>query len=117
MKTRERYQIEIDAGTTFRFGFKAGEIVDEERVYFDDTDLSKVVFQVRSSDNNFKTGYAMDFEDGMWTVEISSAVTAGYSSHRSMYFVIDATFASGDVKRLLEGPIRVRPMGGGKVYR
>jgi hypothetical protein len=112
MKTRDRYPIEIDSATTFRFAVRPGETVGDERVYYDSQDITGVTFQVRSSEYGFRASYPMTFEDGRWNVMIDNATTATYTPHRNMYYVIDAVFASGDVKRLLEGPIRVRPMGG-----
>ncbi|WIM99388.1 hypothetical protein ACTOB_003039 [Actinoplanes oblitus] len=112
MKTRERYPIVIDVGTTFRMAVKPGEYQQDQKYYYDTTELASVTFQIRSAEYSYNHKYSMNYQDGLWHVVIPSAVTGTYAPHKSMYYVIDGVYASGDVKRLLEGPVQIRPIGG-----
>jgi hypothetical protein len=109
----KRLDLVMDAGTTFRAGFRIGENygADDERTY-DDTDVTSVRFKVRSSDHGMTDDIPLRFDGGRWWLELTDDKTEDYPLHRAVYWALDATYASGDVVRMVQGPIRVRSIGG-----
>lgn len=107
----DRYPLEVQEGTTFRAGFEIGETEDNVDEHYDEDDISSVDFVVRSGDYQFRDILPCHYEQGKWWATI--APDYPYQRHRSFYYGLDATFVSGDVVRLLQGPLRVRTIGGG----
>lgn len=109
----ERFPLQISAGTTFRCGFRMGEDHNtDHEVTYDQTDILAAKFKMRSGDNRMTDSIPLLFEDGIWWLTISANLTDSYPSHRALYWSVDATFASGDVVRMVQGPVRVRTIGG-----
>lgn len=111
MSLDQRYPIEVDAGTTFRFACQVGDNDGDVRTYYDDTDLS-LTMRFRDGNDAPIRSIPLVFEGGVWRAFLSAEDTASPSIRRAVDYVIDGTYASGDIRRLLQGPLRVRPAGG-----
>jgi hypothetical protein len=109
-----RTALEIKAGTTFRVAFRFGEnYSDDDEVIYDDADILAAKFKIRSGDHRMTDTIPLVYdEDGYWNLELSANLTDSYDAHRALYWSVDCTFASSDVVRMQEGPLRVRNIGG-----
>jgi hypothetical protein len=99
-----KYKITINQGTTFRFGFSS--FTDE---VIDDLTGSEFTLYIRDSHRSKLREYELELDNNVVRIELDPEETLKLNPHNTYYYVIDRTYPSGDVDRLLEGPIYVRP--------
>lgn len=112
---QDRYELEMNAGTTFRHAFipaleqADGTVTDYDltgavfKFYVRDEQKLTMLTQTLPAEHNEQLG------QDVIQLYLSPEQTAMFYPHRRYYYILDMIHPSGDVERILDGPIRVRP--------
>lgn len=103
-------KIDVVPGTTFRRPFRPAvdDKVTHERTYPDLTD-SIFTLRFRDAERIYSTTYSLEVVDGWVMFTLTPEQTSQFRAHRKYYYAIDQTFPSGDIFRVLEGTVYVKP--------
>ncbi len=106
------FELEINAGATYRSSFEPATEVDGVEIPYD---LTGAMFKmyIRDAERRRFAEYDLTINGERVDIHLPANETVKYYPHRHYYFVIDMLHPNGDVERILDGPLRVRPYTGG----
>ncbi len=121
MSSTARFKAELNQGTTYTLSIVPKVEDDDTPPNRTPLDLTGSTFAMKLRDDARlmsypypfrslgKDGYPLEVQDGRVWVRLPAELTKQMIPHKRYFYTIDQTHPSGDVTRLLEGPISVRP--------
>ncbi|MDP9795227.1 hypothetical protein J2S43_003739 [Catenuloplanes nepalensis] len=115
MAAPPRHNIEVPAGTDYRFAFAAGTGTTVENFQADAITGSTFTMYLRDGSYVHEETVTLEVDPASplpVLVHITSEQTSKRRHNYSNYYRIDRTYPSGDTVAVLEGSLYVRPVGG-----